>query len=83
MVSLSAALRAAFGLTIPLQNDAQLPMRAPEYSASPYAGATTSAIFPPPDATNAASSLDTYFSDATQVGYHGATPSKSWPYLFT
>ena len=46
------------------------------YEASSFVGVSTSAIFPVPNATNAASEYDSYFPDATQVGYPGPTPSK-------
>ena len=43
------------------------------HSASSFAGATTSDIFPPPGATSTA--YDTYFPDAEEVGFAGPTPS--------
>ena len=46
------------------------------YEASSFVGVSTSAIFRVPNATNAASEYDSYFPDATQVGYPGPTPSK-------
>ena len=46
------------------------------YEASSFVGVSTSAVFPVPNATNAASEYDSYFPDATQVGYPGSTPSK-------
>jgi hypothetical protein len=43
-------------------------------SASSYAGSTVVDSYPPPGATNTA--VDTYFPDASQVGYAGPTPSQ-------
>ena len=43
------------------------------HSASSFAGATTSDVFPPPGATNTAYSQ--YFPDAEEVGFAGPTPS--------
>ncbi|KAI5121931.1 hypothetical protein M0805_000260 [Coniferiporia weirii] len=45
------------------------------FSASSFAGETSSAVFPVPNATNAASSLDSFFPDATVVGFAGPTPT--------
>ncbi|TFK56976.1 phosphoglycerate mutase-like protein [Heliocybe sulcata] len=41
--------------------------------ASSYAGSHTSAVWPPPDATN--TGLGSYFPDGSQVGYPGPTPT--------
>ncbi|KAL5520875.1 hypothetical protein ACEPAF_2878 [Sanghuangporus sanghuang] len=46
-----------------------------ELKASSFAGATISAIFPVPNATNAASDLDSFFPDASVVGFAGPTPT--------
>lgn len=43
-------------------------------SASSFAGATSTDVFPPPGATITAD--ETYFPDAEQVGFAGPTPSK-------
>ena len=43
--------------------------------ASDFAGSTTSAIFPPPGAVETESALDSFFPDATEVGFAGPTPS--------
>jgi hypothetical protein len=43
-------------------------------SASSYVGSTVVDSYPPPGATNTA--VDTYFPDASQVGYAGPTPSQ-------
>ncbi|EPQ60549.1 phosphoglycerate mutase-like protein [Gloeophyllum trabeum ATCC 11539] len=43
------------------------------HSASDWAGSTTSAVWPPPEATN--TGLSSYFPDASQVGYPGPTPT--------
>lgn len=43
------------------------------HSASSFAGATTSDVFPPPGATSTA--YDAYFPDAAEVGFVGPTPS--------
>ncbi|KAI5121929.1 hypothetical protein M0805_000258 [Coniferiporia weirii] len=48
---------------------------ASSFSASSFAGETSSAIFPVPDATNAASSLNSFFPDAAVVGFAGPTPT--------
>ncbi|KIJ68571.1 hypothetical protein HYDPIDRAFT_173254 [Hydnomerulius pinastri MD-312] len=45
--------------------------------ASTYAGSTLAASYPPPGATNTA--VDTYFPDASQVGYPGPTPTGAEP----
>ncbi|KAH9926852.1 phosphoglycerate mutase-like protein [Amylocystis lapponica] len=45
----------------------------PAPSASSFAGAPTSAVFPPPDAT--ITQYETYFPDAEQVGFAGPTPT--------
>ncbi|KAI5121930.1 hypothetical protein M0805_000259 [Coniferiporia weirii] len=45
------------------------------FQASSFAGETSSAVFPVPNATNAASSLDSFFPDATVVGFAGPTPT--------
>ena len=45
------------------------------FAASSFAGATSSAVFPVPNATNAASQYDSFFPDATAVGFAGPTPS--------
>ncbi|KAH7912604.1 histidine phosphatase superfamily [Hygrophoropsis aurantiaca] len=42
-------------------------------AASSYAGETTTADYPPPGGTNTA--IDSYFPDASQVGYPGPTPT--------
>jgi hypothetical protein len=44
------------------------------FKASSFAGATTSAIFPPPNATNTGAAIETFFP--TDVGFAGPTPSK-------
>lgn len=44
-----------------------------QHSASTFAGATSTAVFPPPNATNTA--VDTFFPDAAEVGHAGPTPS--------
>ncbi|KAG2055004.1 phosphoglycerate mutase-like protein [Suillus hirtellus] len=46
-------------------------------SASSYAGSTVADSYPPPGATNTA--VDTYFPDASQVGYAGPTPTGAEP----
>ncbi|KAG2150125.1 histidine phosphatase superfamily [Suillus cothurnatus] len=46
-------------------------------SASSYAGSTVVDSYPPPGATNTA--VDTYFPDASQVGYAGPTPTGAEP----
>ncbi|KAI0361287.1 phosphoglycerate mutase-like protein [Trametes cingulata] len=43
------------------------------HSASTFAGATTSAVFPPPDATD--TSVNTFFPGPEQVGHAGPTPT--------
>ena len=45
------------------------------FRASSFAGATTSAVFPVPNATNAASIYDSFFPEASIVGFAGPTPS--------
>lgn len=47
------------------------------FKASTFAGATSSAVFPPPNASNAAQSLDALFT--TSVGFAGPTPSEPFP----
>lgn len=49
------------------------------FEASAFAGATTSAIFPPPNATNTGSAIDAFFP--TDVGFPGPTPSECCPPL--
>lgn len=44
-------------------------------SASTFAGSTSTAVFPPPNATVTAT--DTFFPDGSQVGFAGPTPSLS------
>ncbi|KAI8980706.1 histidine phosphatase superfamily [Trametes punicea] len=44
---------------------------------STFAGATSSAVFPPPDATN--TGLDAYFPGPEQVGHAGPTPTGDEP----
>ncbi|EIW64306.1 phosphoglycerate mutase-like protein [Trametes versicolor FP-101664 SS1] len=44
-----------------------------QHSASTFAGATSTAVFPPPNATNTA--VDTFFPDAAEVGHAGPTPT--------
>ncbi|EGO05200.1 hypothetical protein SERLA73DRAFT_174197 [Serpula lacrymans var. lacrymans S7.3] len=56
----------------PLASYAAIPSFPPG-PASSYAGATSTAVWPPPGATNTA--IDTYFPDASQVGYPGPTPT--------
>ncbi|KAG1837949.1 histidine phosphatase superfamily [Suillus tomentosus] len=46
-------------------------------SASSYAGSTVVDSYPPPGATNTA--VDTYFPDASQVGYAGPSPTGAEP----
>ncbi|CCL99560.1 uncharacterized protein FIBRA_01578 [Fibroporia radiculosa] len=46
-------------------------------SASPFAGSTSTAAFPPPDVT--ATLYDSYFPDESQVGFPGATPTGAEP----
>ncbi|KAL5478531.1 hypothetical protein ACEPAI_2715 [Sanghuangporus weigelae] len=46
-----------------------------EDKTSSFAGATASAIFPLPNATNAASDLDSFFPYASVVGFAGPTPT--------
>ncbi|KAG1789629.1 histidine phosphatase superfamily [Suillus plorans] len=53
-----------------------LPFCAAE-SASSYAGSTVADSYPPPGATNTA--VDTYFPDASRVGYAGPTPTGAEP----
>lgn len=48
-------------------------------SASSFAGATTSAIFPILNATNAAPELDLFFPEASAVGFAGSTSSAYLP----
>ncbi|EJD01856.1 phosphoglycerate mutase-like protein [Fomitiporia mediterranea MF3/22] len=43
--------------------------------ASSFVGATTSAVFPVPNATNAASAFDSFFPEASVVGFAGPTPT--------
>ncbi|EJD00233.1 phosphoglycerate mutase-like protein [Fomitiporia mediterranea MF3/22] len=45
------------------------------FQASSFAGATTSAVFPVPNATNAASQFDSFFPEASAVGFAGPTPT--------
>lgn len=45
-------------------------------TASSYAGSAVVAPYPPPGAT-ANPAIDSYFPDASQVGYQGPTPSQS------
>jgi hypothetical protein len=45
-------------------------------TASSYAGSTVVASYPPAGASNTA--IDSYFPDASQVGYPGPTPSQSY-----
>ncbi|TFK51915.1 phosphoglycerate mutase-like protein [Heliocybe sulcata] len=45
--------------------------------ASSYAGSHSSAVWPPPGATN--TGLSSYFPDASQVGYPGPTPTGDEP----
>lgn len=42
-------------------------------SASTFAGATSTAVYPPPGAT--VTTYETYFPDAEEVGFAGPTPS--------
>lgn len=42
-------------------------------SASTFAGATSTALFPPPNATKTATDL--FFPDGAEVGFAGPTPS--------
>ena len=53
-----------------------LPSTKHKYSASSYVGLSTSAIFPTPNATNAATEYDSYFPHLSVVGNAGPTPSK-------
>ncbi|KAG0700013.1 histidine phosphatase superfamily [Suillus ampliporus] len=46
-------------------------------SVSSYAGSTIVASYPPPGVTNTA--IDSYFPDASQVGYAGSTPTGAEP----
>lgn len=53
-----------------------LPSEGIEFSASSFVGISTSAVFPVPNATNAATELDSYFPPLSDVGNAGPTPSK-------
>lgn len=55
------------------------PGSTPAQHASTFAGATTAAIFPPAGATITAT--DTFFLDASEVGFPGPTLSKSFFHL--
>ena len=55
-----------------------LQARQTSWEASTFAGASTSAVVPPPDATNAGSEFDSFFPDATEVGFPGVTNSTSF-----
>ena len=52
--------------------------RSASFQASSFAGATTSAVFPPPGATNTGSDVDSLFPDESEVGFAGPTPSESF-----
>lgn len=52
------------------------------FQASSFAGETVGAVFPVPNATNAASEFDSFFPAPSVVGFAGPTPSMS-PTLFT
>ena len=43
------------------------------WKGSTYAGATSTAVFPPPGATD--TSVDSYFPGPAEVGHAGPTPS--------
>lgn len=45
-------------------------------AAASFAGSTSTFQFPPANVAATASLVDTYFPDASQVGFSGATPSK-------
>ncbi|KAL5514623.1 hypothetical protein ACEPAG_1939 [Sanghuangporus baumii] len=45
------------------------------FAASSFAGETTSAVLPVPNATNAAPVFDSFFPDASAVGFAGPTPT--------
>lgn len=45
-------------------------------AAASFAGSTSTFQFPPADVAATASLVDTYFPDASQVGFPGVTPSK-------
>lgn len=51
-----------------------------EPHASAFAGSTSAAVFPPPGATIIES--DTFFPDATEVGFAGPTPSQCMVFIF-
>ncbi|KAI5121934.1 hypothetical protein M0805_000263 [Coniferiporia weirii] len=48
---------------------------AASFEAASFAGVTSSAVFPVPNATNAVSSLASFFPDASVVGFAGPTPT--------
>lgn len=52
-----------------------LPSEGIEFSASSFVGISTSAVFPVPNATNAATELDSYFPPLSVVGNAGPTPT--------
>ncbi|KAF4623104.1 hypothetical protein D9613_002089 [Agrocybe pediades] len=65
MISFPLVLVAALNLGLAQGSPAQ--------SASTFAGSTSTAVFPPPNATVTAT--DTFFLDASQVGFPGPTPT--------
>lgn len=56
-----------------LWNRGAVKPRSESFQASSFAGATTSAIFPPPGATD--TSVDSLFPSESEVGFPGPTPS--------
>lgn len=49
--------------------------RSESFQASSFAGATTSAVFPPPGASDTDASIDSFFPTESEVGFAGPTPS--------
>ncbi|KAH8112806.1 phosphoglycerate mutase-like protein [Phellopilus nigrolimitatus] len=49
------------------------------FKASAFAGSTTSAVFPLPNATNAGSAFNSFFPAASVVGFAGPTPTGDEP----